>query len=424
MAKTIIGKRGLYGKELVLDLEECEPSAIRSRGKIAAYARKLCRVIAMKPYGKPFVERFGLGKDFTSGYSLVQLIETSSITGHFSELWNTAHINIFSCRDFDPKAAAAFTKRYFGAKRMAHKVLIRRGAGTNARSRNLRYGVECKGRWVFERQVPHDETSQRFGFRVRKKMYAEQSRYQTIEAFDLAHYGRTLFLDGILQVTERDEFIYHEMLVHPALFLHQKPQRVLIVGGGDGGALEEALKHPIREAWMAEIDERVIEVSQKYLSAIAKGAFYDKRAHVIVGDGKDFVGNYRGFFDAIILDLSDPHGPARRLIEAPFYRNVRKALKEGGIVSVQSGSFGAQPRLVKTIQRNLGKVFRFTQVRRATIQTYPVGEYAFTLAADWDFRRVAHRRLERRFRKPAFRNLRYWSPEMHEASAVLPKYLP
>ena len=92
-----IEKKGIYGKELVLDLEECDSTVIRSRKLLQAYARQVCRVIQMKPYGKPFVERFGLGKDFTSGYSLVQLIETSSITGHFSELWNRAHINIFSC---------------------------------------------------------------------------------------------------------------------------------------------------------------------------------------------------------------------------------------------------------------------------------------------------------------------------------------
>lgn len=121
--KLGIGK--LYGKELLLTLIDCDPKTLRSKQKIVAFARKMCKVIDMKPYGKPFVARFGLGKDFTAGYSMVQLIETSSITGHFSELWNRVYLEIFSCKEYDEKKAANFAKYYFGAKKIEKKVVYR-----------------------------------------------------------------------------------------------------------------------------------------------------------------------------------------------------------------------------------------------------------------------------------------------------------
>jgi S-adenosylmethionine/arginine decarboxylase-like enzyme len=114
-----------FGTELVLDLIDCDADKISSQEHIERFAKELCALIDMKPYGEPFVERFGLGKDFTAGFSLVQLIETSSITGHFSELWGRAYINIFSCKEFDADRAADFTKAYFGAKEISKRVLIR-----------------------------------------------------------------------------------------------------------------------------------------------------------------------------------------------------------------------------------------------------------------------------------------------------------
>ena len=114
-----------YGKELILDLFECDPKIIRSKKKILEYSNKICNLIKMKKYGKPICERFGFGKDFTTGYSLIQLIESSSITAHFSEFWTKVYINIFSCKNFDDKKAAAFTKKFFKAKKIKNRVLIR-----------------------------------------------------------------------------------------------------------------------------------------------------------------------------------------------------------------------------------------------------------------------------------------------------------
>ena len=118
-------KKQIYGKELILDLIECDPRLIRSKRKILEYCIQICKLIKMKRYGKPFIERFALDSDFAAGYSLVQLIETSSISGHFSEAWNRVYINIFSCKNFNHKTARSFTKKFFKAKKIKNRVLIR-----------------------------------------------------------------------------------------------------------------------------------------------------------------------------------------------------------------------------------------------------------------------------------------------------------
>lgn len=123
--KKKLGSKNLYGKELLLTLIDCDPAVLCSKQKITHFAKAMCKVIDMRPYGKPFVARFGLGKDFTAGYSMVQLIETSSITGHFSELWNRVYLDIFSCKEYDEKKALNFAKKYFAAKKIRAKVIYR-----------------------------------------------------------------------------------------------------------------------------------------------------------------------------------------------------------------------------------------------------------------------------------------------------------
>lgn len=281
-----------------------------------------------------------------------------------------------------------------------------------------------KATYFFEGDVPFEESNMKVGFRVRRKLYSGKSPFQKIEVLDLYTYGNTLILDDIIQTTENDEFIYHEMLCQVPLFLHSSPKSVLIVGGGDGGALEEVLKHAsVKKAVMIEIDSKAVEVSRKYLSSISKKAFEDERTQLIIGDGKEFIKNHKNEFDIIILDLSDPGGPAKDLISLPFYRNVKRALKKNGIISVQSGSFTTQPELVSTIFKRLNTVFSYVEVRGAGVPSYQAGEYSFTIASDFNFLKVPQSVLKNRFLKAKAMKLRYLSPEVHAASAVLPQYL-
>ncbi|MBL7150205.1 MAG: polyamine aminopropyltransferase [Candidatus Pacebacteria bacterium] len=279
-----------------------------------------------------------------------------------------------------------------------------------------------KKQWIFEKNVPYDESRIKIGIEVKKRLYSGKSPYQKIDFFDTYGFGKILVLDGILQTSEKDEFIYHEMLCQVPMFYHPNPQKVLIIGGGDGGALEEVLKHPVQKVWLAEIDKKVIELSKKYLPLISKGAFKDKRGEVVIGDGKEFLKKYKNFFDVIILDLSDPLGPAKDLITLKFYRQVQKTLKQKGIVSVQSGSLTCQPKLVALIFKRLSKVFTFVKVHKAVVPSYQAGEYSFTVASNLNLEKVNLKNLESRVKRLSI-DLLYWFPGIHFSSAVLPKYL-
>jgi spermidine synthase len=281
-----------------------------------------------------------------------------------------------------------------------------------------------KSEYFFEGVVPFEQPAMKVGFRIRKKLYEGKSRFQKIKVFNLYTYGNTLMLDDIVQTTVNDEFIYHEMLCQVPMFTHPSPKNVLIIGGGDGGALEEVLKHRlVKKAVMVEIDGKVIEISKKYLPSISKNAFKDKRTTLIIGDGKKYIEDHEKEFDVVILDLSDPDGPAKDLISLSFYGSVKKALKKNGIVSLQSGSFTTQPGLVSTIFKRLQKIFSYVEVRRAGVPAYQAGEYSFTLASDYNFTIVSQKTLEKKFNRAKHMNLQYWSPDIHVASAILPKYL-
>ena len=283
--------------------------------------------------------------------------------------------------------------------------------------------------WIFEDpNIPFDFSNTLEGLRVKRRLYSKKSPYQKIEVFDTVEFGKILVLDKIFQTSEKDEFVYHEMICHlPIFYFLNKnkkiPERVLIIGGGDGGSLEEVLKHPIKEVWMSEIDKRVSDISKKYLPSISRGAFNNKRAKLLFEDGKKIIEKYNNFFDLIILDLSDPMGPAKDLISTAFYTKVKKSLRKGGIISVQSGSLGCQPDLVALIFKRLKKVFPFVKVHRACVPLYGLGEFSFTIAAKFNLQKEINKaRLMKNYKslKPS---LRYYSPEIHFSSGILPAYL-
>ncbi len=174
-------------------------------------------------------------------------------------------------------------------------------------------------------------------FTVAKVLHNRRSRFQTIEIIRNRDYGRVLLLDGLLQTTERDEFYYHEMLVHPALASHPKPKNVLIIGGGDGGALREVLKHPVKKATLVEIDGQVIDACREHFPWL-RTAFRDKRAELVVADGNVFIDKTLDRFDVIIVDSSDPVGPSTVLHQEAFYRKLKSRLRPGGTIAAQAGS--------------------------------------------------------------------------------------
>lgn len=282
---------------------------------------------------------------------------------------------------------------------------------------------KIKAKYFVEKSAPLNATGTKFAFLIKKRLYSGRSPLQKIDVVELKFYGRTLFLDNLLQTSEGDGFIYHEMLCHPPLFFHPSPERVLIIGGGDGGSLAETLKHKkVKEVFMVEIDRKVVEVSKKYLPNISCNAFSDKRARLVIADGEKFITKYRNYFDVILLDLSDPDGPARELISSLFYRSVKKALRKNGIISVQSGCLTIQPKLVSLIFGRLNSIFKFVEVIRVAVPSYQEGELSFSIASDFNFPALTLNHFEKKSASAKL-DLKYWSPRIFMGSKVMPKYL-
>ena len=209
-----------------------------------------------------------------------------------------------------------------------------------------------------------EELNESTGFHVlaSRKVGEWQTKFQKLEIYETPHYGRMMRLDGCNTTSEREEFVYHENLIHPALTAHAAPRKVLIIGGGDGGAAEEALKHPsVDQVTVCEIDEEVIQVAREYFFAVHRGAFDNPRLRVVIGDGTRFIRETQERFDLIVLDLNDPIGPAQALYSTEFFHQCRTALALGGALVLQIGAPVARPERVADIAQRLNGVFRIVR---------------------------------------------------------------
>jgi len=257
--------------------------------------------------------------------------------------------------------------------------------------------------------------------KIAKKLHDEQSPYQRIEIFETETFGKLMTLDGLVMVTDRDNFVYHEMMTHPALFTHPDPKRVLIIGGGDCGTLREVLKHPTVElAEQVELDERVTRVAEKFFPDLCEKNG-DPRARLHFTDGIQWVADAKpDSYDVIIVDSTDPVGPAAGLFSETFYKNCRRALKPRGIVVGQSESPLFHPDLIVSMHRAM-RAAGFSDT--ATLQfhqvTYPSGWWSCTQACKdgtlAEFR--ANAATGKGF------PTRYYNTAIHHAARALPEFL-
>lgn len=266
------------------------------------------------------------------------------------------------------------------------------------------------------------------GFRqsheVRKVLFEGRSKYQNVGVFESGRFGRILALDGVVQCTEGDEFVYHEMLTHLPILAHGKVESVLIIGGGDGGILEEVLKHKsVKRATMVEIDGEVIEVARKYLPKICGKAFSDKRTNLIVGDGAAYVAETKNRYDLVIVDRPDPVGPATVLFSEGFYRNCRRVMKPNAILVAQNGVPHMQgPELTEAIKL-FQKIWAESGSYLAVVPTYVCGFMSMTWASDRDITDIDPRKVFARFDAAKLPALRYYNPEIHFAAFALPNFV-
>ena len=269
----------------------------------------------------------------------------------------------------------------------------------------------------------HEDLHDGFALRLRADamLVERDTKVQRLCLFETALFGRALALDDIVQTTEGDEFIYHEMLVHVPLLAHGAARRVLVIGGGDGGAIEEVLKHrAVEHVRMVEIDAEVIAASREYLPSICGQAFEDTRLTLTIGDGSAYVSACTERYDVIIVDSTDPVGPGVALFGADFYQACKRCLAPGGVLATQAGVPFVQAPVLRDTLAGLRSHFTEATCYLATIPTYVGGPMAFGWASDdAALARTPVADLGRRLGQAAIPT-RYYTPEVHRAAFALP----
>jgi spermidine synthase len=312
------------------------------------------------------------------------------------------------CRD--GRAVACVDPRHSAGAGQSPLPTEREGAPSPSRRAAPPLGLDLERGWYTETSTLGEVPSVMHSLRVERLLCRERSAFQEIVIFDNPDYGRVLVLDGITQLCTRDERIYHEMLVHPAMLTHPVPRRVLVIGGGDGGCLREVLRHDPEEVVLLEIDAQVVAHCRDHLPELSDGAFDDPRVHVRFQDAMIALGDYAGYFDVILVDGSDEVGTSAVLFTDRFYAGVRHALRPGGLCAAQGGAFTDHEALQQTRACLLRHLPSLTTLR-ATVPCFHSGEHAFFLAsADVDPRGPSRDVLEARVEARGLAGtLRYYS---------------
>ncbi|MDA0260600.1 MAG: polyamine aminopropyltransferase [Proteobacteria bacterium] len=260
-------------------------------------------------------------------------------------------------------------------------------------------------------------------FEISRELYSDRSAFQTIEVFENPVLGRVLVLDGVVQTTEADEFVYHEMLTHVPILAHGNVDQVLIVGGGDGGMLEEVLKHPVSKVTMVELDGQVVDVCREHLPSICGAAFEDPRTNLVIADGAELIANTADRYDVIIVDAPDPVGPAEVLFAESFYDNCRRRLGGHGVLVTQNGVPFLQGEEVRGSSRAFRALFPCWGFYSAPVPTYYGGHMAFGWASEaLDMANIDTSVVRDRFTARSI-DSRYYNPEIHSAAFALPTYI-
>lgn len=265
--------------------------------------------------------------------------------------------------------------------------------------------------WFSEYQTKNVKLS----FRIKEILYATQSEYQKISVYETEDFGRLLTLDDLVMLTTKDEYIYHEMISHVPMLTHGNASKVLVIGGGDGGTVRELLKHPVKEVHLVEIDKEVVETSKKYFPSVSCG-LTDPRVKIFYEDGIEFVKKNKGY-DVIIIDSTDPIGPAEGLFSTQFYKNVYSALNEDGIVVAQTETPILLGDLVRKIYKDMSSVFAYTNMYTAVIPTYPGALWTFTMGSK------TINPVTKEISSMPNLDTKYYTRELHKSYFILPPFV-
>lgn len=261
-------------------------------------------------------------------------------------------------------------------------------------------------------------------FVIDEVLFEVDTGHQHLVIFKNGQWGTVMALDGVIQTTEKDEFIYHEMMVHVPMLAHGSAKKVLIIGGGDGGILREVLKHPtVESVTQVEIDQQVIDMCIQYLPNHSAGAYSNPKANIVIADGVDFVNECTEQFDVIISDSTDPMGPGEVLFTSRFYQGIKNCLNVDGVFVAQNGVSFMQTEEVTTTYQRLSPLFKQASFYSGAVPTYVGGIMAFAWATDnLALKKIPLETIETRF-KAANISTRFYTPAVHIGSFALPQYV-
>ena len=255
--------------------------------------------------------------------------------------------------------------------------------------------------------------------RIKETLFAGKSEFQDVAVVDTYQFGRMLVLDGVFQTSIAEEFVYHEMIAHIPLFIHPNPKKVLVIGGGDGGAVREVVRHDtVEKVEMVEIDGLVVEVSKKYLPQISKAMLENNpKLDLKIGDGIGHMAAAENEYDVIIVDCSDPIGPGEGLFTQAFYKNVYKALKPDGLFVQQTESPFYHQSLIKRLSKDIKDIFPIHEMYLAHIPIYPGGMHCFTIGS----KKYASKDVDLSNRQKL--ETKYYNEELQKAAFALPNFV-
>ena len=370
------------------------------------------------------------------GVSGVVVIEESHLAIHTWPEYGFASMDIFTCgEDVDPWAAFNYLKKALRSEHASSMEMLRGQLNLldkkedfdvgSLREDKLKNGEGPKQK----RNVWFTDRDENIALSLRHRgsaLFREESAYQKIEVLDTYAYGRMLACDNMVMCTEYDEYVYHEMIAHVPMLTHPDPRKVLVIGGGDGGTIREVLKHDsIEEVVMVEIDERVIEASKQHLPTLSR-AFDDERLHLIVDDGIKYVQQSPSdTFDVVIVDSTDPVGPARGLFTEGFYRDIHRILNDQGVMITQSESPRFNVEVYQEVYTTFKRIFGDDAVFSylVFIPTYPTGMWSFSYSSKGHTHPWKHLDEERASAFASAHALQYYNPEVHRAAFALPNFV-
>jgi len=369
------------------------------------------------------------------GVSGVVVIQESHLAIHTWPEYRYAAVDLFTCGEpVDPWISYKYLKNAFQAGHGSSMEISRGQLNLLEPSKidipGLREQAEEKIPVPkYTRNIWFTERNDHIALSLRHKgdpLFRKQSEFQKVEIYDTYQFGKMLTCDGAIMCAEKDEHVYHEMISHVPLFTHPNPKRVLVIGGGDGGALREIVRHDnIDEVILVEIDEVVVEASKEHLPSLASALDHPK-LELIIDDGIKYVsGAGNESFDIILIDSTDPVGPALGLFNVDFYKQVHRILTSQGIMVAQSESPRFNIPVFKEIFTAHKNVFGQDHVYAylAFIPTYPTGMWSFSFCSKGNLHPVNDLRLAESKRFSLNHKLNYYDEDIHRAAFVLPRFV-